>query len=346
MKRLRKFLTSFLISVVVFCLPVYADFTSVDSNNLSSIQIYVRSIDTGINNVITSISNISSYFNNLISSVGNLSNSLASYFNSYQSWYLDIIDSIQAISGYHTYPYLQDAIWYISSQYFDVIWTDVNISPGSNGYFDLNDGTYSRLILSGYNGNMSYTLSPGTYIFSFTFYADQKPSYVSVASVKLSDVTITQDWAVSNRYLVVGLLDVNSVLAGRELVIDIGVNFAPGVIYGGLAPYSTDAIAGDAMNPDQAGMVSDVDDAGKQQSQQEDQMWQNINTYKGDISFNLDGWDDAAGGLSYVTGIFMTIWNNSPTQPIVLSLMLGIAMLSIGRGVMAAVRVSRNRGDD
>lgn len=106
-----------------------------------------------------------------------------------------------------------------------------------------------------------------------------------------------------------------------------------------------DDIMEGAINPDQEGTVSDVDDAGHQQSQQEKEMWQNINSYKGDLSFNLDGWDDAAGGLSYVTGVFMTIWNNSPTQPIVLSLMLGIAMLSIGRGVSAAVRASSRRGD-
>lgn len=97
------------------------------------------------------------------------------------------------------------------------------------------------------------------------------------------------------------------------------------------------------INPDQAGKTDELNNARGQQSNQEQQLWQNINTYKSDISFALDGWDDAAAGLSYVTNVFMLIWNNSPTQAIVLSLMLGIAMLSIGRGVSAAVRVSHNR---
>ncbi len=92
--------------------------------------------------------------------------------------------------------------------------------------------------------------------------------------------------------------------------------------------------------------TDELNNIGGQQSGQEDRLWQNINTYKSDISFSLDGWDDAAAGLSYVTNIFMVIWNNSPTQPIVLALMLGIAMLSIGRGVSAAVRVSHRRDKD
>lgn len=97
------------------------------------------------------------------------------------------------------------------------------------------------------------------------------------------------------------------------------------------------------INPDQSGKTDDLNNIGGQQSGQEQQLWQNINTYKSNISFGLDGWDDAAAGLSYVTSVFMLVWDNSPTQAIVLSLMLGIAMLSIGRGVSAAVRVSHNR---
>lgn len=99
------------------------------------------------------------------------------------------------------------------------------------------------------------------------------------------------------------------------------------------------------INPDQSGKTDELNNIGGQQSGQEQQLWQNINTYKSNISFGLDGWDDAAAGLSYVTNVFMLVWNNSPTQAIVLSLMLGIAMLSIGRGVSAAVRVSHNRRD-
>lgn len=99
------------------------------------------------------------------------------------------------------------------------------------------------------------------------------------------------------------------------------------------------------INPDQSGKTDELNNIGGQQSGQEQQLWQNINTYKSNISFGLDGWVDAAAGLSYVTNVFMLIWNNSPTQAIVLSLMLGIAMLSIGRGVSAAVRVSHNRRD-
>ena len=152
----------------------------------------------------------------------------------------------------------------------------------------------------------------------------------------------------SNGYnYTVTLVDVKQPFACNTIYFIYGnANISDSVFYGAVVPADDDFIAGEAVNPDQSDLVEDVDNAGQQQQQQEDQLWSNINSYKGDLIFNLDDWSEAAGGLSYVSGIFMSIWNNSPTQIIVLSLMLGIAMLSIGRGAMAAVRVSRNRRDD
>lgn len=241
-----------------------------------------------------------------------------------------------------------DAILYFSSPYFDQCYNGAFIQPNEEGYFQTNGSTQSGVSFLRNNNTVDVTLQPGDYLFSYSLYAQSSPdpSNIKVHGIKLSDVVVDQDWQYTNLYRIVGILHLDSILSAREFVVDVGVLYSSGVFYGGIVPLSSDFLAGSSINPDQDKMVSDVDDAGEQQSQQEDQMWHNINTYKGDISFNLDGWDDAAGGLSYITGVFMTVWNNSPTQPIVLSLMLGIAMLSIGRGVMAAVRVSRNRGGD
>lgn len=149
-----------------------------------------------------------------------------------------------------------------------------------------------------------------------------------------------------NRFLVI-TIDVKVPIATSSIIIGGGRGETySGLFYGGIVRASLDDVMSSAVNPDQSGLIDDVDNAGQQQAQQEEQLWTNINSYKGDLTFNLDDWSEAAGGLSYVSGIFMQIWNNSPTQIIILSLMLGIAMLSIGRGVHAAVRVSRHRDDD
>ena len=63
----------------------------------------------------------------------------------------------------------------------------------------------------------------------------------------------------------------------------------------------------------------------------------------------MDSWLDFQSGLDYVRRIFMIIWNNSPTQVITLSLMLGLAMYLLGRGAVfndaiASRNTARNTG--
>lgn len=245
-----------------------------------------------------------------------------------------------------------DALIYFNKDYFN----NIAVSSGSSASFN-NDGfinlsdvtTFSIYGMIDSNRTISYSFPAGSYLISLSypgsFDENLAISFYGTSASNYDIELLSKSPSGWNSNVVVYKLTVKNTFAASAIYFTF-TSSKSGILYGGISKATSDLIAGDAINPDQDGMVSDVDDAGQQQSQQEDEMWQNINTYKGDISFNLDGWDDAAGGLSYVTGVFMTIWNNSPTQPIVLSLMLGIAMLSIGRGVMAAVRVSRNRGDD
>ncbi len=108
-----------------------------------------------------------------------------------------------------------------------------------------------------------------------------------------------------------------------------------------------------ATNPDQAQATTDVDNAALDLESFEDGIFTDINTYKADLDFSLDSWVEASAGLDYVRKIFMVIWNNSPSQIIVLSLMLGLAMYLLGRGpafqraeAAAARRERRHRGGD
>lgn len=187
-------------------------------------------------------------------------------------------------------------------------------------------------------------LQAGDYVFYYS--APVEVSNIIIYSWE-DNYTITDHVDIIRDIFHVGyfVIHVNEPISSWQFSLEFNDGFT-GVIYGGMARMDINQSAQDAINPDQSGLVSDVDNAGQQQQSQEEQLWTNINSYKGELSFNLDDWSEAAGGLSYVSGIFMQIWNNSPTQIIILSLMLGIAMLSIGRGVHAAVRVSRNRNDD
>lgn len=246
-----------------------------------------------------------------------------------------------------------DALFYLNDSYFQGV-------NGSSGVRNFNDdgvceftspatSTPYRVHYFGGDGTASGALSTvglqsGDYVFYYS--APVEISNVIIYDWQ-SDYSIKEHVDVLRDVLHVGyfVIHVSAPISSWQFSLEFNDGFT-GVIYGGLARMDINQSAQDAINPDQSGLVDDVDNAGQQQQQQEDQLWDNINSYKGDLTFNLDDWSEAAGGLSYVSSIFMTIWNNSPTQIIVLSLMLGIAMLSIGRGAMAAVRVSRNRRDD
>lgn len=245
----------------------------------------------------------------------------------------------------------EDALVYFDSRYFsDTKAYNGTISVDSDtGLFNLSD--CSGLYLESSNNTPAVFFDKGRYYAVF----NQPPnigsysfSFGGIANGSSDDpeykIVRSYNFTYGNNFVVV-VFDVILPFTTSSLFVGLGSEYS-GLFYGGIVRASADDSASAAINPDQSGLVEDVDNAGQQQQQQEDQLWTNINSYKGDLTFNLDDWSEAAGGLSYVSGIFMSIWNNSPTQVIILSLMLGIAMLSIGRGAMAAVRVSRNRRDD
>lgn len=249
-----------------------------------------------------------------------------------------------------------DAYLYFDNRYFSNAYVPYgSASPDSNGFFRWNSsggnasigffnqvtGSGGRIVSSFFSSGQYFFVSSvvnNAYLESIVFEGVDS-TYYSVQLYSTSQ---------SNGYnYTVTLVDVKKPFACNTIYFNYGsVTISDSVFYGAVVPADDDFIAGEAVNPNQSGLVDDVDNAGQQQAQQEEQLWTNINSYKGELTFNLDDWSEAAGGLSYVAGVFMTIWNNSPTQVIILSLMLGIAMLSIGRGAMAAVRVSRNRRDD
>lgn len=259
-----------------------------------------------------------------------------------------IIESIQTLfdrfKGFNT----DDALYCFDSFHYDGNTSDTY--PGmiaSNGSLVIFENTSSRYLNTFVpagryallvNIDSAHSLPSSGWGFMFESNAPT-PMVNDSLGVAATDFKFLGKYGSANRYKAV--IDVP---AGGLTFGDVWIGLDSSGGYGCAYLYLIeDNSLASGINPDQSGKTDELNNIGGQQSSQENQLWQNINTYKSNISFGLDGWDDAAAGLSYVTNVFMLIWNNSPTQAIVLSLMLGIAMLSIGRGVSAAVRVSHNR---
>lgn len=89
-------------------------------------------------------------------------------------------------------------------------------------------------------------------------------------------------------------------------------------------------------NPMFPGYDDDLQNADSTLDQYDEELFEDVNYYKNQLTFDLDEWGEYSSGLDYVRMVFMKIWDNIPTQIIVLSLMLGVGALIIGRGVKMA----------
>lgn len=263
---------------------------------------------------------------------------------------------LTALGESNTIKFAGDSpVWYLHNSYFG--WASSGFN--SDGYPNVGSSGSLLLQFSHDDDYINSYLAPGDYYFVVS-------SPHSVSTITFDDSNSSGDYDLTNRYTVEKVnsgkfnsssssnffsiyhIHVTEPLIGY-IVRLIFSGTTSGVCSGALIPFTLDQSASDVITDEFNDKVDEVDNAGQQQAQQEEDMWNNINSYKGDLDFSID-WSEAASGLSYVSGIFMMIWDNSPTEIITLSLMLGIAMLGIGRGVQAAVRVSRNSsrkgGDD
>lgn len=97
----------------------------------------------------------------------------------------------------------------------------------------------------------------------------------------------------------------------------------------------------DSVNPGQATATQQLQQGVDQLESLDESTWQDVTKYTSQLNFGLSDWSAAAAGISYIGSIFMLVWENIPTQPIVLSLMLGLCMLILGRGARIAGAAER-----
>lgn len=103
-----------------------------------------------------------------------------------------------------------------------------------------------------------------------------------------------------------------------------------------------------SVNGGQAGANSEIAAGADALDEFDNQIFQSVDDYVADLDFGLTDWAAAASGISYIGSVFLLIWENSPTQVIVLSLMLGLCILLLGRGarIAGAARRHSDRGGD
>lgn len=101
-----------------------------------------------------------------------------------------------------------------------------------------------------------------------------------------------------------------------------------------------------SVNSGQSQITNDVQSSVGQLDDFDNEIFQNVADYTAKLDFGLSSWGEAAAGISYIGSIFLMIWNNSPTQVVVLSLMIGLCILLLGRGARVAGAVRRSHRDD
>ena len=109
--------------------------------------------------------------------------------------------------------------------------------------------------------------------------------------------------------------------------------------------YLEDSFGG-SVNSSQSEATDQVQSSVSQLDDFDSQIFQNVADYTAQLDFGLGNWADAAAGITYIGSIFLMIWNNSPTQVVVLSLMIGLCVLLLGRGARVAGAVRRSHRDD
>lgn len=269
----------------------------------------------------------------------------------------DILELLDGLDNTPPTDFLgDDALFYFDERYFNSLFVpNGNGVLLENGYWTVNYSNSGKMLLDFFNENkdgsggrpVSGLLEPGTYYGVISIPAQMSLENIAFEHISASyyDVEIFPYNDANGYRFIPFVIDVKQHIAFNGIIFNFGVPAAPlqnAIIYGGIAPVNPDYLAGESLNPDQEINRDELENQGEQQSQQEQQLWHNVNTYKSQLDFGLNSWSDAADGLNYVTDVFLLIWNNSPTQIITLSLMLGIGMLAIGRGVMAARRQAKD----
>lgn len=350
-------------------IPAYAEFGGTDSTNLANLTTYTRSIwdyirvtlQSHLSNIYsrlgTMVTHLQSIANDASASASRLldiSNRITTLTNGVFSRLDSIIDGLGS-SAYGSYALaVGDAPFTSGFSGWDYCMvtldsgSNVNASRGSGSVWAFSSGSSGHFwrVLWSYDwvppSDLFPYLAPGTYYrVSFDFYG----SFDSVGNIP-GLVKDSVSWStVGGHTTVTYLLYFDIVQNISTFSINLNGTLAPG-------PCSFSIVAVDSAGVDAAysGAVNPGQDAANQQLQDsvgqledfDNKIFTDVSDYTSQLDFGLGDWSEAAAGISYIGSIFMLIWDNSPTQVIVLSLMVGLCLLILGRGPRVAGEVRRH----
>lgn len=207
----------------------------------------------------------------------------------------------------------------------------ITISPGS--YTAVFYIVASGLTVNAGNLRVALLYDKGNSVFPATYNLQSRPDSSQSSVVIMSSFSIREPlsfWGIASRFT---NIHVESAYVYCFLYRNSDIAF-------------TDNAMSDSVNSGQAGATQQLQQAVNQTEQFEQQMFQDVSTYTSQLNFGLGDWAEAAAGISYIGSVFMLIWDNSPVQPIILSLMLGLCMLLLGRGARVADAASRSTSEE
>lgn len=216
---------------------------------------------------------------------------------------------------------------WLTPDYINIIWNNTSHRFRKSTYTTVDD---SLLTIHDWDVNGVYgyiTFSPKEDFYLQEFY---------LAGSNLSGTPVTAHFFVVQGYLYfISYLDMTfDVLYQGDSVVDAINNQTQQI-----QDFNNQGF-GAGVNPKQDQVLGDLDTGINDMDNFEKNLYTNIGDYKSGLDFSFSAFSEAASGLDYIRGIFMDVWNNSPVAPIVLSMMLGLVLLLIGRGARSAMASS------
>lgn len=360
-------------------IPAYADFGGTDSTNLANLTTYTKSIWDYVR--VTLQSHLSNIYSRLGTMVTHLQ-SIANDASASASRLLDIsnritvltngvfsrLDSILEAIGGVSPQIVLDEPFVFSSRTFD---TFLYYSNGwltgtfnSSNYF-VDSFSASSVKSMQWNsrpvtdGVAPVLMSGVPYFFELVFPGSYSGDLSNIsctvgstevvaqnATISLSD-TKGSESSVGYQCVLSFMFTPDKTLALDSFYFWLGGNLSFTVVPGGYVRASVvrapdSFVVNQAVNPGQDEVNQQFQDSVGQLEDFDNKIFTDVSDYTSQLDFGLGDWSEAAAGISYIGSIFMLIWDNSPTQVIVLSLMVGLCLLILGRGPRVAGEVRRH----
>lgn len=343
-------------------IPAYAEFGGTDSTNLANLTTYTRSIwdyirvtlQSHLSNIYsrlgTMVSHLQSIANDASASASRLldiSNRITTLTNGLFSRLDSILSSLN-LTAVEIVPvgdsgYGSSASRYKMGYYLTVS-GKVYLERSSDGLvWSVTDfGDFTAIGWDyGFTGTpLTPYLAPGV---TYRFTVSWPGSYTGHSFDELPDAFSVETF--NNRVVVDYLFTPDSLYPLYSVVFPLSGSFIGGRVsfYVQRDDSShTDVVFEDAVNPGQDEANQQLQDSVGQLEDFDNKIFTDVSDYTSQLDFGLGDWSEAAAGISYIGSIFMLIWDNSPTQVIVLSLMVGLCLLILGRGPRVAGEVRRH----